>query len=206
MLSLCRSQAVLAQPPGAGWRGSLSLCAADLSQLESECRLEKALRHLAEAEKNLHECTLCLHGSAGCDSFRGAAEHHRSIGDAKKALSALREQLTQLHKEVSGHLQEAQLRFLQTKLLISLATGYTGYRENSGRQELDLRHWYRTYGANNVNWEDGAGDADLTQTMLGASSSYSQHVDGHLSADNLEYFDESKSAGKFFSGVGSARR
>ena len=43
---------------------------------------------------------------------------------------------------------------------------------------------YRTYGANNANWEDNAGDADVTQTMLGASSSSSQHVDG-LSAVNL---------------------
>ena len=50
---------------------------------------------------------------------------------------------------------------------------------------------YRTYGANNANWEDSAGDADLTQTMLGASSSTSQHVDGHLSAVHLEDTDES---------------
>ena len=35
-------------------------------------------------------------------------------------------------------------------------------------------------------WGHSAGDADATQTMIGASSSTHQHVDGHLSADNVE--------------------
>ena len=50
---------------------------------------------------------------------------------------------------------------------------------------------YRTDGANNASWEDSAGLAGATQTMRGASSSTSQHVDGHLSAVNLEDSDES---------------
>ena len=84
---------------------------------------------------------------------------------------ASREQLTKSHEEVSGHLQEAQLRFVQTKPLISLATGYTGYRNNSERQELDLSTLvYRTCGSNDANWEDHVDDVDVTQMMLGASS------------------------------------
>ena len=90
------------------------------------------------------------------------------------------------------HRQEAQLRFLQTKPFISLAMGYTGHREISEKQELDLSPLvYRKYGANNANWEDSAGDVDVIQTMLGASSSTSQHVDGHQSAVNLEDTNES---------------
>ena len=68
--------------------------------------------------------------------------------DAKNALSALREGVTRSHEEVSGHFQEAQLRFLQTKPLISLATGYTRISE---RQELDLSTLeYRSRGANSA--------------------------------------------------------
>ena len=66
------------------------------------------------------------------------AAHNRSIVDAKNALSSFREQLMKAQEEVSGHLQEAPLCFLQTKPFISLATGYTGYREISERQEVDL--------------------------------------------------------------------
>ena len=148
--------------------------------------MEKALRHLAEAERSLEECSSCLVRDVIVSEAQ-AAEHNRSIGDAKTALLALREQLTQSHEEVSGHLQEAQLRFLQTKPLISLATGYTGYREISERKELDLSTLvYRTYETNNANWEDSVGDADATQTMIGASSSISQQLDGHLTAVNIE--------------------
>ena len=99
--------------------------------------MEKALRHLAEAERYLEECSSCLVRDVIVSEAQ-AAEHNRSIVDAKNALSALRGQLMQSHEEVSGHLQEAQLRFLQTKPLISLATGYTGYMEISERQQLDL--------------------------------------------------------------------
>ena len=58
----------------------------------------------------------------------------------------------------------------------------------------------------NANWEDNAGDADVTQTILGASSSISQYADGHLNAVNSEDSDEKQSAGKFFGGVGATRR
>ena len=55
-----------------------------------------------------------------------AAEHNRSFVDAMNALSALRGQVEQDDEEVCRHLHDAQLRFLQSKQLISLATGYTG--------------------------------------------------------------------------------
>ena len=109
---------------GAGREGILSPCAADVA----------ALRHLAEAERYLEECSSCLVRDVIVSKAQ-AAEHNRSIVDAKNALSTLREGLTRSHEEISGHFQEAQLRFLQTRPLISLATGYIGVSE---RQELDL--------------------------------------------------------------------
>ena len=125
--------------------------------------MEKALRHLAEAEKSIEECSSCLVRDVIVSEAQ-AAEHNRSIVDAKNALSALRAGLTRSHEEVSGHLQEAQLRFLQTKPLISLATGYTGISE---RQELDLSTLeYSSRGTNSETRVDRASDADAIQTVI----------------------------------------
>ena len=68
--------------------------------------MEKAWRHLADSERSLEECSSCL--ARDVIVSEAQAEHNGSIVDAKNALSALREQLTQSHEEVSGHLQEAQ--------------------------------------------------------------------------------------------------
>ena len=56
---------------------------------------------------------------------------------ARDALHALREQIRSEHEEVCRHLQDAQLRFLQSKPLLSLATGYTGC-DTTPERELDL--------------------------------------------------------------------
>ena len=56
---------------------------------------------------------------------------------AKDALLALRRQIRGEHEEVCRHLQEAQLRFLQSKPLISLATGYTGC-DTTFERDLDF--------------------------------------------------------------------
>ena len=112
--------------------------------------MEKALSHLAEAERSLEDCSTCLVRDVIVSEAQ-AAEHNRSIVDAKTALSALRGQIKQDHEEVCRHLQEAQLPFLQTKPLISLATGYTGCVDISERQELDLSTLvYRTDGSNDA--------------------------------------------------------
>ena len=56
---------------------------------------------------------------------------------ARDALLALRGQIRREHEEVCRHLQDAQLRFLQSKPLINLATGYTGC-DTTPERELDL--------------------------------------------------------------------
>ena len=66
-----------------------------------------------------------------------AAEHNRSIVDARNALHALRRQIQSEHGEVCSHLRDAQMAFLQSKPLISLATGYT-VGESNVERELDL--------------------------------------------------------------------
>ena len=108
-----------------------------LNLSQNAVAMDKALSHLAEAERSLEDCSTCLVRDVIVSEAQ-AAEHNRSIVDAKIALSALRGQIKQDHEEVCRHLQESQLRFLQTKPLISLATGYTGCLDISERQELDL--------------------------------------------------------------------
>ena len=118
-----------------------------------------------------------------------AAEQNRSIVEAKNALSALRSQIKPDH-EVCRHLQEAQLRFLQTKPLIVLATGYTGYLNKSETQELDLSTLvYRIDGSNDACLEASEDHAGSTQTMRAASSS-SQLVNVRPEAVTLEDTDE----------------
>ena len=66
-----------------------------------------------------------------------AAEHNRSIVNARNALHALRGQIRSEHEEVCRHVRDAQMAFLQSKPRISLATGYTGCDTNIERA-LDL--------------------------------------------------------------------
>ena len=56
---------------------------------------------------------------------------------AKDALFALRRQIRGEHEEVCRHLHEVQLRFLHSKPLINLATGYTGC-DTTFEREMDL--------------------------------------------------------------------
>ena len=96
--------------------------------------MEKALRFLADADRSLEECSLCLM----CEvivSEAQAAEHNRSIVDAKAAIGFLRDKLTNAHDEVCGHLQQAQIQFMQDRPVPSWSTGFSG---NSIRPELDL--------------------------------------------------------------------
>ena len=86
--------------------------------------MERALGFLADAERALEDCSSCLARDVIVSKAQ-AAEHNRSIVSARDALFALRGQIRGEHEEVCRHLQEAQLRFLQSKPLISLATAYT---------------------------------------------------------------------------------
>ena len=86
--------------------------------------MERALGFLADAERALEDCSSCLVRNVIVSEAQ-AAEHNRSIVSARDALSALRGQIRSEHEEVCRHLQDAQLQFLQSKPLITLATGYT---------------------------------------------------------------------------------
>ena len=97
--------------------------------------MERALGYLADAERALENCSSCLARDVIVSEAQ-AAEHNRSIVNARNALYALRGQISGEHNEVCSHLRDAQMAFLQTKPLISLATGYTGCDTDIGR-ELD---------------------------------------------------------------------
>ena len=98
--------------------------------------MERALGFLADAERALEDCSSCLARDVIVSEAQ-AAEHNRSIVCARDALFASRGQIRSEHEEVCRHLQEAQLRFLQSKPLINLATGYTGC-DTSPERDLDL--------------------------------------------------------------------
>ena len=78
--------------------------------------MERALGFLADAERALEA---------------------QAAVNARDALHALRGQIRSEHGEVCRHLRDAQLSFLQSKPLISLATGYTGCNTHIER-DLDL--------------------------------------------------------------------
>ena len=98
------------------------------------------------------------------------AEHNRSIVDAKIALLALRGEIRREHEEVCKHLQDAQLRFLQSKPLISLATGCTGCVDTPER-ELDLSTLvYRSPVTDSASAEVGADLVAGCKQQLGRGS------------------------------------
>ena len=84
--------------------------------------MEKALSFLADAERSIDDCASCLARDVIVSEAQ-AAEHNRSIVDARNALHALRGQLQSEHGEVCRHLRDAQMVFIQSKPLITLATG-----------------------------------------------------------------------------------
>ena len=150
--------------------------------------MEKALSHLADAERALEDCSSCLVRDVIVSEAQ-AAEHNRSIVNAKNALLALRGQIRREHEEVCRHLQDAQLRFLQSKPLISLATGYTGCVDIPER-ELDLSTLvYRLFESNNASSQasvDLAGETQTTHRPRAAASSSSQLMVVRSEAGNIE--------------------
>ena len=97
--------------------------------------MERALSFLADAERSIDDCSSCLARDVIVSEAQ-AAEHNRSIVNARNALHALRGQIQSEHGEVCRHLRDAQMVFLQSKPLISLATGYTESESNAERESL----------------------------------------------------------------------
>ena len=138
--------------------------------------MERALGFLADAERALEDCSSCLARDVIVSEAQ-AAEHNRSIVNARNALHALRGQIQSEHGEVCRHLRDAQMAFLQSKPLISLATGYTDGESNVER-ELDLSAFVYEPNESEVAQSEDADGLELAQTQLpfASSSSRSQQM------------------------------
>ena len=149
--------------------------------------MERALGFLADAERALEDCSSCLARDVIVSEAQ-AAEHNRSIVNARDALHALRGQIRSEHEEVCRHLQDAQLRFLQSKPLISLATGYTGC-DTTPERELDLSILVYEPIDSDAARPDHVGVVTLsqgTQMPITSSSSRSQQMVVHSDAGFFE--------------------
>ena len=147
--------------------------------------MERALSYLADAERSIDDCASCL-ASDVIVSEAQAAEHNRSIVCARNALHALRGQLQTEHGEVCRHLRDAQMVFLQSKPLISLATGYTGSVSNEER-DLDLSGFaYEPVESVNAQIDETDGVATEHQQPSVASSSAVQRLAVQTNEGNFE--------------------
>ena len=109
--------------------------------------MERALGLLADAERALEDCSSCLARDVMVSEAE-AAEHNRSVMCARDALLASRRQIRREHEEVCRHLEDAQLRFLQSKPLIALATG-TQVMKLLRKESWTFRLW-PSYQANQI--------------------------------------------------------
>ena len=137
--------------------------------------MERALSFLADAERSIDDCASCLARDVIVSEAQ-AAEHNRSIVNARNALHALRGQIQSEHGEVCRHLRDAQMVFLQSKPLISLATGYTESESNAQR-ELDLSGFaYEPDESLNARIcdETEGGAAEIQQPCVASSSAVRQ--------------------------------
>ena len=164
--------------------------------------MERALSYLADAESSIDDCASCLARDVIVSEAQ-AADHNRSIVCARNALRTLRGQLQTEHGEVCRHLRDAQMVFLQSKPLISLATGYTESVGN-GERDLDLSGFaYAPIENEDAPIDDPVdGVAEGRSVPAFASSSAALHVD-QINEGNFEVDRRSDEA---FSSLGSAVR
>ena len=149
--------------------------------------MERALGFLADAERALEDCSSCLAREVIVSEAQ-AAEHNRSIVNARNALHALRGQIQGEHGEICRHLRDAQMAFLQSKPLISLATGYTDGESNVER-ELDLSAFIYEPNESEVAQSedlDGLELAQEAQLPFTSSSSRSQQMVVQTNAGSFE--------------------
>ena len=149
--------------------------------------MERALSLLADAERALEDCSSCLAREVIVSEAQ-AAEHNRSIVNARNALHALRGQIQREHGEVCSHLRDAQMAFLQSKPLISLATGYTDGESNVER-ELDLSAFVYESNESEVAQSENVDGLDIAQEIqqpFASSSSRSQQMVVQTDAGSFE--------------------
>ena len=77
---------------------------------------------LADAERALENCSSCLARDVIVSEAQ-AAEHNRSIVNARNALYALRGQISGEHEDVCRHLRDAQMAFLQSSRSLAWPLG-----------------------------------------------------------------------------------
>ena len=163
--------------------------------------MERGLSFLADAERSIDDCASCLARDVIVSEAQ-AAEHNRSIVCARNALHALRRQIQCEHGEVCRHLRDAQMVFLQSKPLISLATGYTESESNAER-ELHLSGFaYEPIESLNARISDETvgGAAEIRQPSV-ASSSAVQQMAVQL---NEGIYDDDRRSLEVFSSLDSA--
>ena len=147
--------------------------------------MQRALGFLADAEGSLEDLSSCLARDVIVSEAQ-AAEHSRRIVDARNALNALRRQILCEHEEVCRHLRDAQMSFLQSKPLISMATGYTAGESNVER-ELDLSGLVYAPNESSAQSEGVEGQVlARTRHIAGSSSSRSRRMDVLSNAGNFE--------------------
>ena len=163
--------------------------------------MERALGFLADAERALEDCSSCLARDVIVSEAQ-AAEHNRSIVNARNALHALRGQIQSEHGEICRHLRDAQMAFLQSKPLISLATGYTDGESNVER-ELDLSAFVYEPNESEVAQSEDADGLELAQTQLPftSSSSRSQQM---VVQTNAGFFEDARGSIEVNSSLDSA--
>lgn len=97
--------------------------------------MERAIGMLTEAARHIDDCMSCLLRDV-IVSEAHAAEHNRSVVNAKEAIVSLKTSLVAAHEEVSNSLRQAQLQFVLNRSSASATTGYGS--ESDVRPELDL--------------------------------------------------------------------
>ena len=163
--------------------------------------MERALGFLADAERSIDDCSSCLARDVIVSEAQ-AAEHNRSIVNARNALHALRGQIQSEHGEVCRHLRDAQLAFLKSKPLISLATGYTVHESNEDRV-LDLSAFvYEPSGSQIARSVEAEGlELAPSQMPFATSSSSSQQM---VVQANAGIFEDNRRSVELISSVDSA--
>ena len=124
--------------------------------------------------------------------------------DARNALHALRRQIQSEHGEVCSHLRDAQMAFLQSKPLISLASGYT-VGESNVERELDLSAFVYEPNESEVAHSEDNGVLALAQGThmpFACASSRSQQMEVQSDAGTAE--DAHGSVRQLDSPLGSA--
>ena len=146
----------------------------------------RALGFLADAERALEDRSSCLARDVIVSEAQ-ATEHNRSFVNARNALYALSGQISGEHEDVCRHLRDAQMTFLQSKPLISFATGYTGCDTNFERELALSALLYERNESEDVQSEEvGPAVAQGTQMPFVSSSSRSQQRELQTDSGSIE--------------------